>query len=344
MPHPPNPATLDLLRLTLAPDLSPRGQRELLEREGSPAAAVAALKRQPDAELVERTLDWASRGPAHHLVAWGDDRYPPLLREISDAPLCLYAHGRVELFANACFAIVGARNATWQGCLDARAFARSLSSAGLCIVSGLAHGIDSAAHEGGLEGAASSIAVMGTGIDIVYPSANRGLARRLAESGCLVTEYCLGTPPLGGNFPRRNRLISGLARGVLVVEANEKSGSLRTARFAAEQGRDVFALPGSIHSTLSKGCHKLIKDGAMLVETATDILPEVGVDRARPLPPGRRHPVLSSMGFDPVSMDQIAQRTGWAASAVAAELSLLLVEGCVEALPGGRFVRIEGAD
>jgi DNA processing protein len=214
---------------------------------------------------VAEAIEWAQQ-PAITSLTIDDDRYPPLLREVNDAPAVLYAQGRVELLATTCFAIVGARNATLQGREDAQAFARVLSDAGLCIVSGLAHGVDAAAHLGGLEGDSSSIAVMGTGIDLVYPEANRDLAARLVESGCVITEFCLGTPPVPGNFPRRNRLISGVARGVLVVEANQRSGSLSTARFANDQGRDVFALPGSIHSTLSKGCHKLIKDGAKLVE------------------------------------------------------------------------------
>ena len=342
MPLPP-PATIGLLELSLVVGMSPRQQREALERFGSARAALDALGRRPEVPLVDRALAWASRASERHLIALGEDRYPPLLREISDPPLVLYAEGRIELLASTCFAIVGARNASDQGRTDARAFARRLSDAGLCIASGLAHGVDAAAHEGGLEGASSSIAVTGTGIDLVYPKQNDVLARRLVESGCVVTEYALGMPPIAGNFPRRNRLISGLARGVLVVQANDRSGSLSTARFAAEQGRDVFALPGSIHSSLAKGCHKLIKDGAKLVETAADILVELGMQAdAQVATPRRYHPLLAAMGHDPVSVDQIMRRTGLAAAAIGAQLSLLEIDGRVDALPGGRFQRIDG--
>jgi len=344
MPAPTSPEARAVLELSLVPSLSLRQQLECLEHCGSARAALRFLRHQPDTALLDRSMDWAAGGPRRHLVTLDDARYPQLLREIGDPPLVLYVEGRIELLASACFAIVGARNATEQGRSDARSFARALSDAGLCIVSGLAHGIDAAAHEGALEGASSSIAVTGTGIDIVYPVQNRRLASRLADSGCVVTEYGLGTPPLPGNFPRRNRLISGLCRGVLVVQANEQSGSLHTARFAADQGRDVFALPGSIHSSLSKGCHKLIKDGATLVETPSDILPELRQRAAAPLAPREEaDPLLRAMGFDPVSMDQIVQRTGLPAAAIAAQLALFEMQGRVDALPGGRFQRHERA-
>lgn len=343
MPLPP-PSSIDFLELSLVAGLSPRQQRDLLVRFGSARAALASLRRSPDPGLVERAVEWASGGSDRHVVTLEDGRYPPLLREISDPPLVLYAEGRVEVLASTCFAIVGARNASAQGRADARAFARTLSDAGLCIASGLAHGVDAAAHEGGLAGRSSSIAVTGTGIDVVYPRQNEALGRRLVESGCVVTEYCLGMPPVAGNFPRRNRLISGLSRGVLVVQATDHSGTLTTARFAAEQGRDVFALPGSIHSSLSKGCHKLIKEGAKLAETAADILPELGMEPvARAAPSRPVHPLLAAMGFDPVSMDEIMHRTGMGAAAIAAQLSLFEIEGLVGTLPGGRFQRVEGA-
>ena len=304
------------------------------------------LKGRPESALVDATRRWL-RDPRHHLIAVGDAAYPPALRQIHDPPPLLHAIGRIELLQAACLAVVGSRNATAQGKRDAREFARTFSDAGLCIVSGLALGIDAAAHAGGLEGRSSSIAVMGTGADIVYPSGNAALAQRLNESGCVITEYCLGMPPLPGNFPRRNRLISGLARGVLVVEAAIDSGSLLTAQLANDQGREVFALPGSIHNTKSKGCHKLIKEGAKLVESEQDVLLELGVST-----PARRattvvttrapDPLLDAMGHDPVSIDQVAQRTGQAASACAAHLSLLEIDGRVEALAGGSFQRVEG--
>ena len=213
--------------------------------------------------------------PANDIVTLADTRYPRQLLQIPDPPPLLHVKGRVELLSRPALAIVGSRNATAQGMANAEAFARTLSDAGLTIVSGLALGIDAAAHRGGLAGSASSVAVLGTGADIVYPARNRALAHELAAGGALVSEFPLGMKPLAGNFPRRNRLISGLALGCLVVEAAADSGSLITARLAAEQGREVFAIPGSIHSPLAKGCHALIKQGAKLVESARDILEEL---------------------------------------------------------------------
>jgi DNA processing protein len=292
-----------------------------------------------------RALERWLAEPRHYMLAPADPLYPPMLREIPDPPRQLFVMGRVELLQSQSLAIVGSRAATPQGARDARAFAREFSDAGLCIVSGLALGIDTAAHEGGLAGMSSSVAVLGTGANVVYPPANAGLAARMAESGCIVTEYCLDTPPMPGNFPRRNRLISGLARGVLVVEASDKSGSLGTARLAAEQNREVFALPGSIHSSKSKGCHKLIKEGAKLVECANDVLDELGLE-ARGKPPAvrparDRSRVLAAMGRDPVSLDQMIVRTGLTASTCAAQLSILEVDGRIEAVDGGLFQRVE---
>jgi DNA processing protein len=285
--------------------------------------------------------------PVTSLIAFDNAAYPPLLREIPDPPPRIYAMGRIELLNAPCLAIVGARNATALGRRNARAFARELSNAGLCIVSGLALGIDAAAHAGGLEGAASSIAVMGTGADIVYPPENAALAQRLKESGCVITEYPSGTPPRRGNFPRRNRLISGLSKGVLVVEASRRSGSLITARLAAQQNREAFALPGSIHSPMSRGCHELIREGAKLVECIEDVLVELGVPVTRRHPAneedGARDALLAAIGCDPLSLDQIAELTGLAASACAARLSLLEIDGRIDALPGGRFQRSEEA-
>ena len=349
MPAPSSPNAIDFLKLSLVVGISVRKQKALVEFVGSASNVLRWLELRPDAPLLEEALAWADQDARRHIVTWEDARYPPLLREIDDPPLALYVEGRVELLASTCFAIVGARNASTQGRVNARAFAHDLSEAGLCIVSGLAHGVDAAAHEGALMGKASSIAVLGTGIDRVYPQANTPLAGRLAESGCIVTEYCLGMPPLPGNFLRRNRLISGLSRGVLVVEANDKSGSLTTARLAAQQNRDVFAIPGSIHSSLSKGCHKLIKEGAKLSETTSDILSELGLEpvaRTRGVAASideDAHPLLAAMGFDHLSPDEIAQRTGLAVAAIAAQLSLYEMEGRVGALPGGRFQRIDGA-
>jgi len=240
-------------------------------------------------------------------------------------------------------AIVGSRNATPQGLKNAHAFARALSDAGLAIVSGLALGVDSEAHRGGLEGQGSTLAVLGTGVDVAYPRRNAPLADEIASRGALVTEFPLGTEPYAGNFPRRNRLISGLARGCLVVEAALDSGSLITARFAADQGREVFAIPGSIHSPLSKGCHALIKQGAKLVESAQDVLEELGI-AARPpegaTDVGAGHDLLEKMGFDPCDIDEIIARSGLPVESVSATLLRLELDGKIASLPGGLFQRV----
>lgn len=253
--------------------------------------------------------------------------------------------GRIGLLSRSCIAIVGSRNSTPQGAVNAEAFARTLSEAGLTVVSGMALGIDAAAHRGALCGPASTVAVIGTGPDRVYPARNRELAHTIAEQGTLVSEFPVGTPALAANFPRRNRVISGLARAVLVVEAAERSGSLITARLAADQGRDVFAIPGSIHSPLSKGCHRLIKQGAKLVDDARDILDELGLQQAAPGgesadPRGMDDPLLAQMGFDPCDVDTLVQRCGSAPETVVADLLRLELEGWVASLPGGRYQRL----
>jgi DNA processing protein len=304
------------------------------------------LSTGPDGALVDRTLEWLS-GENRFLLSIGDAGYPQDLLAIPDPPTVLYARGRLELLNNPCVAIVGSRNATPQGIRDAHAFAFALSTAGYTVASGMALGIDTAAHRGGLAGRGSSVAVIGTGADVIYPAKNRDLAHELAEHGCLISEFPLGTPSASGNFPRRNRLISGLACGVLVVEAAERSGSLITARFALEQGRDVFAVPGSIHSPLSKGCHELIKQGAKLVESADDVLVEVSESRRAPqLAPSQSarppaHPLLETMGFAPASIDQLARDTGLGAGALCAQLSQLEIAGQISILPGGWFQRVE---
>jgi DNA processing protein len=277
----------------------------------------------------------------------GSSEYPrEWLGEIAYPPVALYVEGRAELLRAPSIAIVGSRNATAQGVRDAEALAHSLSDAGVTIVSGLALGIDSAAHRGGLRARGSSVAVMGTGADRIYPARNRSLADALARDGALVSEFPLGTPPLPGNFPQRNRLISGLSRGVLVVEAALRSGSLITAHCAAEQNRDVFALPGSIHSPLAKGCHSLLKEGAKLVECAEDILDELDIAHEAPVGEnlserGHRDPFLEAMGASPLSLDEIAERTGESASATAARLSLLELEGRIATIAGGFFQRLQ---
>ncbi|MCC6870576.1 MAG: DNA-protecting protein DprA [Burkholderiales bacterium] len=326
------------------------------QRAAIAAAAEPAFAAPPPAELA-RALDWLAV-PGHDIVAWDDPRYPPALLELGHAPAVLYVIGRTELLRRPALAIVGSRRATPQGLDNARGFAGALAAAGVTIVSGLAAGIDGAAHEGALDGAGSTIAVMGTGLDRVYPAAHRALAHAIAERGLLVSEFPPGTPVRGYHFPRRNRLISGLARGVLVVEATLRSGSLITARLAGEQGREVFAVPGSIHSPLSKGCHRLIRDGAKLVETAQDVLEELGftpnwtgVDVPHDAAPELRsagsgpicaRAVLAALGEDPVDVDTLVGRTGLSAAAVAAQLSALELAGAAGSLPGGRWQRRHG--
>jgi DNA processing protein len=260
----------------------------------------------------------------------------------------LYVKGRNDLLNLPALAIVGSRNATPQGAALAESFAKALSDAGLTIVSGLALGIDAAAHRGGLAGSARSIAVVGTGLDVVYPARNRALAHELAAAGALVSEFPLGTGPLASNFPRRNRLISGLARGCLVIEAAAQSGSLITARLANEQGREVFAVPGSIHSPLSKGCHLLIKQGAKLVEDARDILEELHMPLPVPAAAAsaaaragtREQALLEHLGFDPCDIDTLSTRSGLSSDVVSSLLTQFEIEGIVAALPGGRYQRV----
>lgn len=350
--------------LQLVPQLSARALVALLKAFGGPAEVLAApraslgrlvpaelaaaIARGPEPESLQRALAWLGQ-PGHALLAWDDAAYPQALLTITDPPPTLHYVGNVDLLNRPALAIVGSRNATPQGRENAQAFAAALSAAGFVIVSGLALGIDVAAHRGGLTGVGSSIAVVGTGIDRIYPASNKELAHRLAEHGGLLSQFPLGTAPLSGNFPRRNRVISGLSRGVLVVEATAASGSLITARFAAEQGREVFAIPGSIHSPFSKGSHGLIKEGAKLVESVQDVLEELGLKpvataarppTARPAPGGDAARVLAALGHDPVGVDALAQRTGLAASAVVVALVELELGGQVAPLPGGAFQRV----
>ena len=256
----------------------------------------------------------------------------------------MYARGNIDLLGRPALAVVGSRNGTAQGLRNAEAFSRTFSEGGLTIVSGLALGIDAAAHRGGLAGAGSTIAVLGTGIDIVYPKGNAPLFADIAERGLLLSEYPLGTPSIAHNFPRRNRLISGISRGCLVIEAALGSGSLITARLAAEQGREVFAIPGSIHSPLSRGCHSLIKQGAKLVDAAEDVLAEFGTwshaSTSAAQSPDTGTGLLTHMGFDPGDIDALCTCAGLPAEAGAAELLRLELDGLVATLPGGRFQRL----
>ncbi|WP_329956665.1 DNA-processing protein DprA [Collimonas humicola] len=327
------------------------------------AHALLAAPSDATLGLIERTLEWL-RQPANQLFTLADAGYPQALLDIADPPLMLYVKGRAELLARPALAVVGSRNATVQGIANADRFAEILSQRGLTVISGLALGVDAAAHQGALRGAAgnaeagSTIAVIGTGADIVYPARNRGLAHQIAEAGCIVSEYALGMPGIAANFPRRNRIVSGLARGVLVVEAAAQSGSLITARMAGEQGRDVFAIPGSIHSPLSKGCHQLIKQGAKLVESAQDILEELhsfhspakapaSVAAGEALAAGE-DPVeasddklLRQLGYDPVSFDVLAARCDSDAASLNGRLLELELAGLIEVLPGGLYRRLD---
>jgi DNA processing protein len=350
-------STLSWLHFTLAAPA--HKQRVLLQHFGSPEAALQAphdelvllvgnagaqaIARGPERRDLEGAQRWLER-PDCRLVALGDPQYPALWKQIANPPCAFYAQGRVELLNEPCLAIVGSRNATPRGAGDAHEFARAIADAGVVVASGLALGIDGAAHRGALEGAASTVAVIGTGPDRIYPPQHVELAGEIARRGCVVSEFAIGTPPLERNFPRRNRLISGLARGVLVVEAAQRSGSLGTARAALEQDREVLAMPGSIHSPLSKGCHWLIKEGAKLVDCVDDVLQEIGMrappERA-PQGPEAKDEVLDAMGFAPVTPEHIAQRIGLDAATLAARLTWLEIEGRVQALAGGWFQRAE---
>jgi DNA processing protein len=364
-----DPGLASWLQLTLTPGIGAAAIRGMLRQFGLPqnvidrksselAAFVApgALDSMASAQVrdaVARALDWAA-APDQFIVTLADGGYPRALLEIPDPPTLLYAAGRLELLQRPSLAIVGSRNATAQGESNAETFAKAFSDAGLTIVSGLAMGIDAAAHRGGLAGPGATIAVLGTGIDIIYPRRNAALSAQIAERGLLVSEFPLGTAPAANNFPRRNRLISGLAHGCLVVEAASASGSLITARTAADQGREVFAIPGSIHSPLSRGCHALIKSGAKLVESAQDVLDELAGFRrsgfasttAKAMLKDVEQPAVDSallahMGHDPIDVDVLCTRAGMTAEQVFSELLRLELDGRVAALPGGLYQRLE---
>ncbi len=348
-----------LLRIALVPGLGEAHLRALLAAFGSARAVLAAsdsalaphlsarlreaLASGPPAQLLEQTLGWLEQ-PGRFLLTPADADYPALLREIADPPPLLYGLGRRELTQSPCLGVVGSRRATPQGEQNAEAFAEALAQAGFTVVSGLALGIDGAAHRGALKGAGSTIAMVGTGLNLVYPARHKALAHRIAEEGLMLSSFALDTPSAAGHFPRRNRIISGLARGVLVVEAALSSGSLITARQALEQGREVFAVPGSIHAPQSKGCHALIKQGAKLVESAADILEELSWPVMPPLPaaPGAAHadPLLDAMGFDPLDVDTLAGRLGLTVEVLSVKLLALELEGAVAKLPGGRYQRL----
>lgn len=364
------------LRLSLTPGIGNTGTRQLLAKFGSAQAifeqATGTLRQFGSARLadtlttepptlasqLQTTLDWLQGADNRRIVTLGDPAYPAALLDIEDPPSMLYMLGASDTRAQAaienralCLAIVGSRNPTPQGEANARQFARVFGEAGICVVSGLALGVDGAAHDGALLGGGVTIAVVGTGLDRVYPKQHLALAHRIAQQGLIISEFPLGTPPLTANFPRRNRLISGLTQGTLVIEAALKSGSLITARLAAEQGKEVFAIPGSIHSAQSRGCHALIKQGAKLVESAQDVLEELNLPYlSAALPAGSdteeeaaETPLFAAMGFEPVSLDALQARTGLATAELQAQLLTLEMAGEVARLPGGLFQRMATA-
>jgi DNA processing protein len=321
---------------------------------GIPATTLDAMRRaRREIHLDLRWLETAR----HHFVPWHSDSYPRLLHELADPPVALWVRGNPDLLSHPQLAVVGSRNPTPHGRETAHQFAAHLSRCGLTITSGLALGIDAASHEGALQAGGSTIAVCGTGLDVAYPRGNASLAELIAGQGALVSEFALGTPPMKAHFPRRNRIIAGLALGTLVVEAALQSGSLITARLAAEQGREVFAIPGSIHNPLTRGCHRLIRQGAKLVENADDIFEELGalagtltsyveprktVD-SQPNLAGLLHKghkiLLDALGFEPAGVDLLVERTGLRADEVASMLLILELEGHIETCPGGLYSR-----
>lgn len=385
------------LRLALTPGLGSQGARRLLAQFGTPTGVVQASAHDlvqvvgepraralagQDAALeskVAHALTWSRTSAHHHLVTLDDPDYPSGLLQLADPPALLHVVGQRESLNRPMVAVVGSRNATAGGVAHARAFSAELSGAGLTVVSGMALGIDAAAHDGALAGGSGTVAVLGTGVDVIYPRRHLALSERIALDGALVSELPLGTAPLPGLFPRRNRLIAAMARGVLVIEAALRSGSLITARLAADYGREVFALPGSIHSPLARGCHALIKEGARLVESVEDLLSEWPGGRPRTHPPAAAHGgahtaaqasdrisgrisartsaspapagqeralsdpacgrLLAAIGHEPVLPDTLAQHLGMPSSTLGAQLVLLEIDGHVVRCPDGRVVR-----
>jgi DNA processing protein len=355
------------LALIRAPGIGPATGLRLLERFGDPQAlfgagaeawtaagvplALQAGLHRPDQAGVEQDLRWLGQDGCH-LIPWSDERYPPLLREVAQAPIALFCRGDPAVLAQRQLAIVGARSATRQGAEIAEAFAAELTRCGLVITSGLALGIDGAAHRGALAAGGATVAVCATGLDRIFPARHRELAHEIAQRGALVSEFPTGTPPLAENFPRRNRIISGLSLGVLVVEAAPRSGSLITARLANEQGREVFAIPGSIHSPMSRGPHALIRQGAKLTESVPDILEELAAQLGEhfeqpardevlrtELDPQRQR-VLDAVGFEPTAFDHLVERLEMPVDALSAALLTLELDGRIATAAGGAYQRL----
>jgi len=363
------------LTLLRTPRLGPGALREQLALHDNRVDAVLDALRQrlpslpddtrrwleqPDQRRLDADLNWLGQ-PGRRLLLCTDEDFPPLLDAIPQPPVALFVAGDASLLLHPQLAIVGARAATLSGQTHARAFAQALGQSGFVITSGMADGIDGAAHLAALDAGLPTVAVVGTGLDRVYPARHHALARRLAAEGAMVSEFPLGTPARSGHFPRRNRLIAGLSLGTLVVEAGLQSGSLITARLAAEQGREVFALPGSIHNPLAHGCHRLIRDGARLVETAAEIVEvlapaavalghelAVRLEGTTVSAPGEtafeidpsRQAVLDALGHGPVALDDLAAFTGKTVAELSSALLVMTLEGKVETLPGGRYQRL----
>jgi DNA processing protein len=356
------------ISLNLIQGLGNAGVCQLLAMFGSPDAIFSAsisqlreivddgiaqkIHKGVDVDAITPTLNWLKKDNAH-IVTFADSAYPKQLLEISNPPAVLYAIGHLRWLNHPAIAMVGSRSATPQGEKNAEDFAESLCNQGLCVVSGMALGIDGAAHRGSLKANGATIAVVGTGLDIVYPARHRDLAHKIAERGLIISEFPLGTPSKAQNFPRRNRVISGLSLGCLVVEANIDSGSLITARLATEQGREVFAIPGSIHSPVTKGCHQLIKQGAKLVENTQDILEELKNMLTSVSPsglmddlifqsaaPSEANTVLDFMGFDPINFESLLALSGLTTEVLSSMLMVLELENKITTLTGGKYQRL----
>ncbi len=360
------------LQLTRLSGLGPAGVIKLLDYFGAPEKALQATSRdwrhaglsEKQANAIEQPLPdvsadlaWLEK-PGNHLLTWHDPNYPALLKDIPSPPPVLYVKGDLEVLKHPQLAMVGSRNPTRSGQQTAREFAQHLAGAGLGITSGMALGIDAACHQGALDANGITIAVAGTGLDRVYPARHRNLAEAIAANGALVSEFPVGTRPKPENFPRRNRIISGLSLGTLVIEAAKKSGSLISARYANEQGREVFAIPGSIHNPLARGCHQLIRQGAKLVETADDILEELApllssilhspaisaeapAENTNELDPDQRK-LLAAIDYEPTAIDSIIQRSGLTPEAVSSMLLIMELNNIIASEPGGYYMRIQG--
>ena len=370
----------DYLTLSKVSGIGPKAFQSLLNHFGSASKALDAAKQASNDELlqaginnrtinnlrkapvnsIQADLDWLAASDKHHILTLSDSHYPSLLKEISSAPPLLFVNGDLGLLNDPQLAMVGSRNPTQSGRDLAYDFAKHLGASGFCITSGLALGIDGFSHKGALDANAPTIAVTATGLDRVYPASHRKLAHQIVEQGAIISEFPVGTEPKAQNFPRRNRIIAGLSLGVLVVEAAVKSGSLITARLANEQGREVFAIPSSIHNPLARGCHHLIREGAKLVETAEHILEEVAkalefqlelpdisrveksetAHQSKPALDVDYQKVLDKMGYDPVSIDHLVVQTGLTAEELSSILLMLELQGHIASSGGGSYTRL----